>query len=90
MRRLIGFELTVSELGIRSIHFSTLSLDTGSRKFFRDSEVVPIVFDAPATGILEGECDTSSNKSSPVGSHWKEATCFTLDWDKIVSFCLAL
>lgn len=90
IRRLTGFELMVPELGIRSNHFSTPSLDTGSRKFCRESEVVPIVFDAPTTGNLEVECDASSNKSSPVGSHWKEATCFTPDWDKIVSFRLTL
>lgn len=90
IRRLIGFELTLPDLGTRSNHCSTASLDIGLMKFWRESEAVPIVFDAPVIGILEVECDTSSNNSSPVASHWKEATCFIPDLDRIVSFCLAL
>lgn len=90
IRRLIGFELTLLDFGTKSIHCSTASLDSGLRKVCRESEVVAIVFDAPGIGILEGEWDTSSKNSSPVGSHWKEATCFTPDLDRIVSFLLAL
>lgn len=90
IRRQIGSELIFPEVGCNSTHLSTESSDTGFRKSSRENEVVPIVLHTLVSGKLEGECDTSSKKSSPLGSHWKEATCLSPDSDRIVSFCLTL
>ena len=89
-RRQIGFVITLLELGTNSNHFSTESLETGSRKSWRESEAEPNILGALVMGKLEVEWDMSSNRSSPVGSHWKEATCFSPDSDKILSFRFAL
>ncbi len=89
-RRQIGFVITLLELGSNSNHFSTESLETGVRNSWRESEVEPNIFGAFVIGKLEVEWDMSSKRSSPVGSHWKEATCFSPDSDKILSFRLAL
>lgn len=84
-RRRIGFKLTFPELGTKSNHISADRLETGSKRSWSENEVVPNVFNALVNGKLVGERDTSSKRSSPVGSHWKLATCFTLDSDKIVN-----
>lgn len=89
-RRQIGSEILLLEFGTNSNHFSTESLETGARNSWRESEVEPNIFGALFIGKLEVEWDMSSKSSSPVGSHWKEATCFSPDSDKILSLRLAL
>ena len=86
----IGFVITLVELGTNSNHLSTESLETGSRKSWRESEVEPNILGSLVMGKLGVEWDMSWNRSSPVGSHWKEATCFSPDTDKILRFRFAL
>lgn len=55
MRMLIGLEPILPELGTKSNHFSSASLVNGTRRFCREIQVIPIAFEAPFIGILEGE-----------------------------------
>lgn len=88
-RNRIGFELMVPEHGTSSNHFSTKSFETGSRYSLIENETEPSVFVDLLIDNLEEEWATSSKCSSPVGSHWKDATCFSPDSDKILSLLLA-
>lgn len=65
-RKPIGLVSIVFELGTKSNHFSSVSLDSGDRKSSRDMEVVPIVLDDFVRGETEGD-DMSSNSRFPVG-----------------------
>lgn len=89
-RKQIGLESEMLEKGTNSNHFSTVRLESGDWKSSRDIDIEPIVLDVFDTSKLDVEQDISSKSSCPVGSHWKQATCFSPDSDKIVRLLFAL
>lgn len=68
-RREIGFELTQPEPGLSSNHFSTDSLEIGTKMSSSGSETEPNVKGVREIGMLEVLEQMSSNCSSPLGSH---------------------
>ena len=68
IRRQIGLEFTVAELGTNSSHFSTERLVTGEKNSSREMEVDPTVFADLDIGKWEGEWEMSSKRRCPLGS----------------------
>lgn len=65
----IGFELTEPEPGLSSNHFSTDSLEIGTKMSSSGIEIEPNVRGVRDIGMLEVLKQMRSNCSSPLGSH---------------------
>lgn len=88
--RQIGIGSVVPKLGTNSNHFWIDSFESGPDSSCRGIEVVPKVLAFLDMERFEGIWDLSMNNSSPVGSHWKAATCFSPDSEKTVNLLSAL
>lgn len=83
--RQTGSVSIVREWDFNSNHFSIDNSESGFIKSWREIEVVPIILARLDKQIFEFNLDVRAKIISPVGSHFKLATCFLPDSDWMLS-----